>query len=476
MLKVLMAGAAVLLAMLVSPIAAGAATINVNTVADEYGPGTACSLREAITAARTNAAFGGCSAGTGGDTIILPAGNYAITRAGAEEDLNSTGDFDIGDANDLEIRPAGPDARVNVDGNGLDRVFDKSGIGDLNLTSIRISGGVLTAIEDGGGIRSSVGLTVIENVTLDNNQTNYEGGGIAVYGNLTGINSTISGNRSGGSGGGIYAPGGSSVTLRSSTLVSNHADFDGNGNGFGGGFRDAGATSVNFTNVLNAGNTAAAPVPPDKANDCSSGPFYFPRYTLQTQLMGPASCLVGFPHSSNIVTDDAKYGPLAFNGGQTPTHNLLPGSPAIGAGGTAPPDECPGIDQNGVGRPAGTCDIGAVQFVPVPGLVITKLLPKKKVIRLKRSKPITVELRNDGTGPGQQVKVCLKLNKAARKGLKVKGKACRTVGTIAVGQIKRAKIRLMARPNAKKKAYQVRATFSGSNVPAATRTFKVRVK
>ena len=53
---------------------AQAAAIPVNTTTDEFntsGTGTGCSLREAIQAANTDSAFGGCTAGSGADTINL---------------------------------------------------------------------------------------------------------------------------------------------------------------------------------------------------------------------------------------------------------------------------------------------------------------------------------------------------------------------------------------------------------------------
>jgi hypothetical protein len=55
-------------------------------------------------------------------------------------------------------------------------------------------------------------------------------------------------------------------------------------------------------------------------------------------------------------------GPLQDNGGPTPTHALLPGSPAIDAGSTA---GCPPTDQRGVTRPKNlVCDIGAFERAP----------------------------------------------------------------------------------------------------------------
>src|SRR5215203_6157766 len=71
-----------------------AATITINTTADEFGTGGGCSLREAIQAANTDAAFGGCAAGAGTDQINLPAGTYVLSLTGIE-DANHSGDLDV---------------------------------------------------------------------------------------------------------------------------------------------------------------------------------------------------------------------------------------------------------------------------------------------------------------------------------------------------------------------------------------------
>ncbi len=58
---------------------------------------------------------------------------------------------------------------------------------------------------------------------------------------------------------------------------------------------------------------------------------------------------------------DARLGPLADNSGPTPTHALLPGSPAIDA---AEGSSCPATDQRGAPRPwppGGRCDVGAYE-------------------------------------------------------------------------------------------------------------------
>jgi hypothetical protein len=68
------------------------------------------------------------------------------------------------------------------------------------------------------------------------------------------------------------------------------------------------------------------------------------------------------PTPTDQVVGSALLGALGDNGGATPTHALLSGSPAIDA-----PDAalCPATDQRGVARPQGpACDVGAFERVP----------------------------------------------------------------------------------------------------------------
>src|SRR3954469_19129883 len=97
--------------------AAHAATISVTTESDAPG---ACSLREAVTAANTDAAAGGCAAGAGADTIALPEGRYAPAVAGADEDANTSGD--LGLSGHTTIAGAGA-ARTTISAGRVDRVL-----------------------------------------------------------------------------------------------------------------------------------------------------------------------------------------------------------------------------------------------------------------------------------------------------------------------------------------------------------------
>jgi CSLREA domain-containing protein len=128
-----------------------AATITVNTTADEFNAGSDCSLREAIQSANTNTAFGGCTTGSGADTILIPAGTYTVTRAGLD-DLNVSGDFDI--TSPITIQKAGA-GTVTINGNGIDRVFQLLG-GSLTLEGLTVTGGNPQGVI-GGGIVVNVG-------------------------------------------------------------------------------------------------------------------------------------------------------------------------------------------------------------------------------------------------------------------------------------------------------------------------------
>src|SRR5437899_746823 len=86
--------AALALGCFASP-AAYAATILVTTTADELNADGDCSLRDAIQAANTDAAVDTCPAGSGADTIVVPAGSYALSIAGIGENANASGDLDI---------------------------------------------------------------------------------------------------------------------------------------------------------------------------------------------------------------------------------------------------------------------------------------------------------------------------------------------------------------------------------------------
>ncbi|MEM8530647.1 MAG: choice-of-anchor Q domain-containing protein [Chloroflexota bacterium] len=78
-------------------------------------------------------------------------------------------------------------------------------------------------------------------------------------------------------------------------------------------------------------------------------------------------CTLAGDAPGDLVDVDALLGTLEDNGGLTPTHALLEGSPAIDSGNPALPESsesaCQATDQRGTTRPQGTqCDIGAFEL------------------------------------------------------------------------------------------------------------------
>jgi CSLREA domain-containing protein len=346
-----------------SPVA-GATTIAVNTTTDQYGAGGKCALREAVEAANSDAAFGGCAAGSAVDQVKLRRGIYRLTIPPAGGDFNDSGDLDIGGS--LSITRKGGGA-VSIDAGGIDRAIQSNGP-SLELRNLTIRNG--HSPDNGGGILNVLGQLTLERVTLAGNRAEIDGGGLSNYSNASLLNTTISGNRAKGSGGGIQAPGSSATTLRNVTVAGNTADADASGNGEGGGFSAQDTFSTYDT--LIGDNADASPDAGDKNPDCYSGPDFFPRFTL-IEVFKPATCLVGFNPGSNITGMDPDLGPLRDNGGGTRTRALL-GGPALNAGGSSGIDTCATTDQRGLPRAlAGQCDLGAYERVACKGLAATRV-------------------------------------------------------------------------------------------------------
>ena len=337
------------------------AVIAPDTVADKNGGGTGCSLREAIEAANTDAAFGGCPAGAGVDTIRLAAGTYVRSIApDASGNDNLDGDLDV--AGQLTITNTS-DAPAVIDGNGLDRVIHVLGTGNLTGSGITIRNGRTS--QSGGGIRNEGNLDLFSSTVAGNETTDSFGGGIANSGTATMAltDVTISGNRAEGDGGGIDQGLGGLASLNSVTISGNTADTDGDAGG-GGGVLVAPGTALNpegtfnLRNTLIAGNTDISPPRVGHAHDCG-GTLISHGHNLIGDSTG-----CGFTRRGGDRTNvTARLGPLANNGGSTLTRALLPRSPAIDSGSGAAP-----TDQRGVPRHAS--DIGAYEFATCGGRVV----------------------------------------------------------------------------------------------------------
>jgi CSLREA domain-containing protein len=347
----------------VSP--AYATGIVVNTAVDENNTGSDCSLREAITAANTDSAFGGCPAGSGDDAITF-AGNYTITLSSQLPVITTvisiTGN---GAANSIIQANANP-------GVATYRIFEINFPGELTLNSLTVRHGrcassCATLISYGGGILNLNSLT-ITNSDISNNSADTGGGVYNLTAALTVTNSTFSGNSAPSGGGGIYNAGGTAI-ITNSTISTNSAS-----SGNGGGILNISGTAMTLLNTTLSGNSGGGITNNDStlnltntiiANSTSGGDCTNSSGTIGTSannlIEATASNACGLTNGSNgnIIGSDPFLGSLADNGGPTQTHALTTSSPAINTGTNT---GCPSTDQRGLTRPQFlVCDIGAVE-------------------------------------------------------------------------------------------------------------------
>ena len=341
-------------ALLVSSPALGA-MIQPNTFGDENGGGDGCSLREAILAANTDAAFGGCPAGSGADTISLVAGTYGLSiPPGTTGDDKLDGDLYV--ASQLTITHAGVTPAA-IDGGGIDRVIHVLGAADLTASGFTIRNG--RTGQSGAGIRNEGNLS-LSNATVSGNETTASyGGGIANAGTATMslTNVTVSGNRAEGDGGGIDQGIGGRLDLSNVTIAANTTDISGDTGG-GGGIFNAGGT-INVKNTIVAQNYDNTSDPIVKSPDCGGAALTSGR----NNLIGDATGCDFLASAGDTINVKPRLAPLADNGGPTLTHALLAGSPAIKSRGGPGP-----ADQRGVPRRAP--DIGAYEFARCGGRVV----------------------------------------------------------------------------------------------------------
>ena len=288
--------------------------------------GAKCSLADAIRAANTDAAAGGCPAGSGADSITLTAD---ITLDAPLPRI----------ASDMTFVGGG----FTISGDSSFPIFDAIE-GDISLHNVTLAEGKGRA--GGGGGAVDLGGTAqmtIRNSSLIDNQVRGYGGAIFVNdeARLDVANTTISGNKAL-FGGALAMMHQSQVTLTHVTIANNSTSYLAGGIYMilqpvyaGDGIFLPDRAALKLRNSIVASN---------EGGDC------FARLSQNSgNLIGDGSCIAA-------RSGDPKLGDLS----QLPAmHILLDGSPAINS---ADPEYCLPTDQRGVDRPQGdACDIGAVE-------------------------------------------------------------------------------------------------------------------
>jgi len=307
----------------------------------------------------------------GGGGGIHNRGKLKLSETVISENTSNFGGGGIHNVGTLTIDKSTIIANTTVMNSGLGGgVYSQ--FGGLTITDCLVTGNGSLA---GGGITIFTGTAKVTGTTVSDNSSSGSGGGIfSVSANLILTNSTLS-NNTGFNGGGLSVDQQGAVpttTLNNVTITHNK------GMQTGGGLR----TTVNITvkNTLIGGNTNQDNTTNIASPDCET--FFS---SIQSQgfnlIQNPRLCTVTGDTTGNQTGKDPLLGSLTNNGGSTPTHALLPGSPALNAGSPEAPGSggasaCATADQRALLRPMGQrCDIGAVENNV--GFTVTGALPNR---------------------------------------------------------------------------------------------------
>ena len=286
---------------------------------DDAGAG---SLRQAILDAAAGSVIQ-FDAAIAGQAIVLSTGQIVIDKL-----LTIEGPIPLG---------------MTISGGMSSRVFNVFPDGNVVFRNVSIVNGNEQTVGGGGGGLWVNGTVLLDHVLVANNQTGNTGGAIFVKssGQLTLINTTVSGN-SGGLGGGIAS--GGSVTIWNSTIVNNTSTQA------GGVWVPEG--SLYLRNSIIANNTDSEGA--TAYDNCQVGPNTAVRYA-GANLSNDDSC----GSAPNVMVADPNLGPLGDHGGPTKTHALNIMSPGIDLGNAC----TEATDQRYVTRNQGaSCDVGAFEF------------------------------------------------------------------------------------------------------------------
>lgn len=312
-----------------------------------------------------------------GGTALTISSNVTITGAGARllaiSGNNASRVFNVDDGN------GSTNATVAISGLSITDGAAVQGAGIFNAETLTVTAGSIVDSEstgNGAGLFNDItGNLTVQDSTIRNNIAAGSGGGISNFkGQLTVLNSTISGNTAF-SGGGLFEFYGT-VNLKSVTITGNTTTT-----GSGGGLL-IGADGVVMHNTIVAGNTAENGGNDifDELGSANGGLSASSSHNLIGDPIGFDALSNGV--NGNIIGNGGNVidvatilnTTIANNGGPTDTHALTAFSRAIDAGDSVSGAAAGDFDQRGEGFDRveyGVIDIGAFEFLATPTLTAT---------------------------------------------------------------------------------------------------------
>jgi hypothetical protein len=220
-----LAGVALLLALGQAP--SQAATIMVD--------GTTCTLVDAITAANTDTAQGGCPAGSGADSLVLEPPRSMVMLSHVDNTTYGPTGLPVIRSTVTIAGQGGTIARESAA--PVFRLVAVNSAGDLTLQNVTLTGGVAASDFSlagwGGGVLNHNGAVTIENSTITGN-TALDGGGVMSLANdlghtmVTLTQSTISGNTAeyrGAVANRVATPGGTATLIITKSTISGNSSI-----------------------------------------------------------------------------------------------------------------------------------------------------------------------------------------------------------------------------------------------------------
>lgn len=326
----------------------GTLSIRDSLIAGNYtdGGGGGIYNYEGVLTVRDSTVNGNTAEGDGGGGILfdgsLPGAKTTVSHSTISNNI-SDGDY----------------------GGGIYASDDGDTDGRILIEYTTVYSNVSLSDEGSGIVNYGPIMTITHSAVISN--VNYEDGdaGVGAWAPTTILNTTISGNRAmtngvGGAGIGVYE---AVVTLTNVTIVNNWMAPGPSGSGGISDWEQNGGELLIINNSIIANNTGGANPDCTFGQDGDDGRVDF--NNAPNILGDPTGC--NSLNGGSVQNVDPLVTALGNNGGETPTHALLPNSPAINqiAAGTFGCGTTVITDQRGVVRPQGpACDIGSYEVSP----------------------------------------------------------------------------------------------------------------